>query len=155
MTIKDNETKYYRVGSELFAETADIYMVLGLITEDDYVCNTNDGAGKSKIECARRIARVLCADLEMLTMDDIEELSENIHQAQIKQVAEAIDEVSKRENINTIVVTGLGKDIIDKPAAESLGLNVKSMDEFLTNEQCVVAPAVGTAILTEEFFRNS
>lgn len=152
---KDNETKYYRVGSELFAETADIYMVLGLITEDDYVCNTNDGAGKSKIECARRIARVLCADLEMLTMDDIEELSENIHQAQVKQVAEAIDEVSKRENINTIVVTGLGKDIIDRPAAESLGLNVRSMDEFLTNEQCVVAPAVGTAILTEEFFRNS
>lgn len=152
---KDGETKYYRVGSELFAETADIYMVLDLISEDDYVCNTNDGAGKSKEECARRIARVLCADLEMLNMEDIKQLAENIHQSQIKQVAEAIDEVSRRENINTIVVTGLGKDIIDRPAAESLGLNVKSMDEFLTDEQCVVAPAVGTAILAEEFLRNS
>lgn len=152
---KDGETIEYRVGSELFAETADIYMVLGLIDEDDYVCNTNDGKGKSIIECERRIARVLCADLDMLSEDDIKQLSENIHKAQIKQVAGAIGEVSEREGLDTIVVTGLGKDIIDRPAAESLGLTVKSMDEFLTDEECVVAPAVGTAILTEEFLRNS
>ena len=53
--------KEYRVASELFAQTADVYTVLDLITQDDYICDTFDGEGKSKIECARRIARVVCA----------------------------------------------------------------------------------------------
>lgn len=152
---KNGKTIEYRVGSELFAETADVYRILDLISEDDYVCGTYDGEGKSKIECARRVARVLCADLDILNKNDIKQLCETIHKTQIKQIAEAIGEVSKRENIDTIVTTGLGKDILDKPAAESLGLNVKSMNEFLTDEECVVAPAVGTAILMEEYLRNN
>ena len=50
-----------------------------------------------------------------------------------------------------IVVTGLGKDILDKPAAELLGLEVRSMGEILTDEQCVVAPAVGTAVMMNKY----
>ena len=43
------------------------------------------------------------------------------------------------------------KDILDKPAAELLGLEVKSMGEILTDEECVVAPAVGTAVMMEKY----
>lgn len=152
---KDGETVKYRVGSELFAQTADVYRILDLIDEDQYICDTYDGEGKSKVECARRVARVICADLDVLNKEDIIDLCETIHQEQIKQIAEGINEVSNRENINTIVVTGLGKDILDKPAASLLGLNFKSMDEFLTDDECVVAPAVGTAILMEEYLRDN
>lgn len=152
---KDGETVEYRVGSELFAQTADVYRILDLIDEDQYICDTYDGEGKSKVECARRVARVICADLDVLNKEDIIDLCETIHQEQIKQIAEGINEVSNRENINTIVVTGLGKDILDKPAASLLGLNFKSMDEFLTDDECVVAPAVGTAILMEEYLRDN
>ena len=70
--------KEYRVASELFAQTADVYTVLDLISEDDYICDTFDGEGKSKTDCAKRIARVVCADLEMLTMDDIVDMSKFI-----------------------------------------------------------------------------
>ena len=49
----------YRVASELFAITADVYNVLDLIKDEDYVCATCDGAGKSKEESARRISRTL------------------------------------------------------------------------------------------------
>ena len=70
----------YRVASELFAQTADVYRVLDLITEKDYVCDTFDGESKSKLDCAKRIARVVCADLEMLSESDIVEISEFIHQ---------------------------------------------------------------------------
>ena len=145
--------KTYRVASELFAQTADVYMVLDLIDEKDYVCDTFDGEGKSKTECARRIARVVCADLEMLSMDDIVELSRFIHQKQIEQIADGLKQVVETQKLDLIVTTGLGKDILDRPAAELLGLEVKSMGDILTDEECVVAPAVGTAVMMEKYLR--
>ena len=145
--------KTYRVASELFAQTADVYMVLDLIDEKDYVCDTFDGEGKSKTECARRIARVVCADLEMLSMEDIVELSKFIHQKQIEQIADGLKQVVETQKLDLIVTTGLGKDILDRPAAELLGLEVKSMGDILTDEECVVAPAVGTAVMMEKYLR--
>ena len=149
-TVEFNN-KEYAVASELFAQTADIYRVLELITEEDYVCDTFDGESKSKIDCAKRIARVLCADLDVLSIDDIVEISEFIHQKQIQQISEGLKKVSAVQNSDLIITTGLGKDILDKPAAELLGLNVKSMDEILTDEECVVAPAIGTAIMMNNY----
>ena len=139
--------KEYRVASELFAQTADVYTVLDLINPEDYVCDTFDGESKSKTDCAKRIARVVCADLEMLSMDDIAEMSEFIHQKQIEQIADGLKQVHETQGLDLIVTTGLGKDILDKPAAELLGLEVKSMGDILTDEECVVAPAVGTAVM--------
>lgn len=143
--------KEYRVASELFAQTADVYTVLDLIKAEDYVCDTFDGEGKSKIDCAKRIARVVCADLEMLREDDIVEMSEFIHQKQIEQIADGLKQVVETQNLDLIVTTGLGKDILDRPAAELLGLEVKSMGDILTDEQCVVAPAVGTAVMMDKY----
>ncbi len=143
--------KNYRVASELFAQTADVYTVLDLITEEDYVCDTFDGESKSKIDCAKRIARVVCADLEMLSMDEIVEMSEFIHQKQVEQIADGLKQVHEAQNLDLIVVTGLGKDILDKPAAELLGLEIRSMGEILTDEECVVAPAVGTAVMMKKY----
>lgn len=137
----------YRVASELFAQTADVYMVLDLIDESDYVCDTFDGEGKSKADCMKRIARLLCADMEMLSENDIIKIANFIHKAQIAQIAEGLNQVSKTQNLDLIVTTGLGKDILDKEAAKLLNLKVKSMDEILTDEECVVAPAIGTAVM--------
>jgi hypothetical protein len=143
--------KNYRVASELFAQTADVYMVLELITEDDYVCDTFDGESKSKIDCAKRIARVVCADLEMLSEEDIVKMAEHIHQKQIEQIADGLKQVHETQGLDLIITTGLGKDILDKPAAELLGLEVKSMTDILTDDQCVVAPAVGTAVMMNKY----
>lgn len=143
--------KEYRVASELFAQTADVYMILDLITEDDYICDTFDGEGKSKIECARRIARVVCADLEMISMDDVVELSKFIHKKQIEQIADGLKQVHETQDLDLIITTGLGKDILDRPAAELLGLEVKSMGDILTDDECTVAPAVGTAVMMEKY----
>lgn len=143
--------KEYRVASELFAQTADVYTVLDLIDPEDYVCDTFDGESKSKLDCAKRIARVVCADLEMLSMEDIVEMSEFIHQKQIEQIADGLKQVVETQKLDLIVTTGLGKDILDKPAAELLGLEVKSMGDILTDEECVVAPAVGTAVMMKRY----
>ena len=143
--------KQYRVASELFAQTADVYTVLDLITEKDYVCDTFDGESKSKTDCAKRIARVVCADLEMLSESDIVEISKFIHQKQIEQIADGLKQVHETQNLDLIITTGLGKDILDRPAAELLGLEVKSMGDILTDDECVVAPAVGTALMMNKY----
>ena len=140
----------YRVASELFAITADVY-VLDLIKDEDYVCATCDGAGKSKEESARRISRVVCADLDILSMDDIKEMADYIHKEQVKQIAAGLKEVSDREGLDKVIVTGLGKDILCAEAAKLLGLDVKSMGDFYSDDECTVAPAIGTAIMMKNY----
>ncbi len=146
------DDKNYRLASELFAITADVYNVLGLIDDEDYVCATADGAGKSKEDSARRISRVLCADLDILSMEDIIEIANYI---QVKQIASGLNLVAEREGLNKVIVTGLGKDILCARAAESLGLDVESMGDYYTDEECVVAPAIGTAIMMKDYVSGS
>ena len=143
-----------RVSSELFATTADIHTVLGNITEEDYSCSTPDGAGKSKEECMRRISRVICGDMDMLSESDVESIAKYIYDKQVEKVAEALLEVSKRENLTKVVATGLGMDIIGLKSAEVAGLESVGMDKILTKEECVVAPAVGTALMMRDFIKN-
>ncbi len=139
--------KIYRVASELFAISADVHNVLDNITLDDFSCATPDGAGKSKEDSMRRISRVLCADLDSLPSEDVIKIAEYIYKEQIIKTSEAICEVSKRNNIDKVVSTGLGREIIANKAAELAGLSYVCMDNFLTAEECVVAPAVGTALM--------
>ena len=145
--------KDYRVASELFASTADVYNVLGLISEDDFTCATCDGAGKSKEDSARRISRILCADLDILSKEDILEIADYIHKEQVKQIASGLKDVSDREGLNKVVVTGLGKDILCAEAARLLGLEVKSMGDYYTDDECTVAPAIGTAIMMKNYLK--
>ena len=144
-----------RVSSELFAATADIHTVLGNITEEDYSCSTSDGAGKSKEDCMRRISRVICGDMDMLSESDIEKIAAYIYKRQAEKVAEALLEVSERENLTKVVTTGLGMDIVGAKAAEVAGLESVGMDAILKKEECVVAPAVGTALMMRDSFKNS
>ncbi|MGF7118792.1 hydantoinase/oxoprolinase family protein [Methanobacterium oryzae] len=143
--------EFLRVSSELFAITADVHMILGNIKEEDYICSTPDGAGKSKEDCMRRIARVICGDMDILSQSDIEKISAYIYKEQVQRVAEALLEVSKRENLDKVVTTGLGMNIIGAKAAEVAELESIGMDELLSKEECVVAPAIGTALMMENF----
>ncbi len=146
--------QWARISSELFATTADVHLILGNIKEEDYTCSTSDGAGKSKIECMRRISRVICGDLDMLSKLEIEEIAEYIYQKQVQKIAEALLDVSKREGIDKVVTTGLGMDIIGKKSAEIAEIESVGMDKLLTKEECVVAPAIGTAIMMEQFLND-
>lgn len=146
---------WLRVASELFAITADVHTVLGNIKNEDYSCNTPDGAGKSVEECMRRISRVVCGDMDVLDPEDVKKIAGFIHRMQVQKVSEALIEVSGRNKIDTVVTTGLGMDAIGKKASEAAGLNYMGMDSILSKKDCVVAPAVGTAIMMEEYLRTN
>ncbi len=143
-----------RIASELFAVTADIQMILGNITEEEYSCDTMDGSGKSIEECMRRLSRVVCGDMDVLNHNEIRAMAEYIYRTQVSKISEALLEVSKRNNITKVVTTGLGMDILGAKACEQAGLEYTGMDKILKKDDCTVAPAVGTAILMEQFIRN-
>ena len=60
-----------RVASELFAQSGDVHLVLGNITAEDYTSETADGKEKTRPAALARLARVVCADVEMLSEQEI------------------------------------------------------------------------------------
>ncbi|PKL67751.1 MAG: H4MPT-linked C1 transfer pathway protein [Methanobacteriales archaeon HGW-Methanobacteriales-1] len=145
---------WFRVSSELFAISADVHHVLGNITTEEYSCDTPDSAGKEKEDSLRRISRVLCGDLDLLSTSDIESIGDYIYAQQSLKISEAISEVAEREFLDEVITTGLGRNILAARAVEMAGLDFTGMDEFLTPEECVVAPAVGTAIMMEDYLSD-
>ncbi len=143
--------EWVRTASELFAVTADAHLVLGNITREDYTSETPDGSGNSREDSLLRLSRVVCGDMDLLSEDDVIQMARYIHQKQVEQVAEALEQVHHRENLEMVITTGLGMDVIGRKAAELLGLPVRTMEDILTTEDCVVAPAVGTALLMHQF----
>ena len=102
-----------RTASELFATTADAYLLLGEIDENMYTCETADGAGRSKTDAMRRIARLVCADLSEIREEEIYEIAGQVKEKQVSTLAEAISEVAERNGLKKIVAAGLGR-ISDK-----------------------------------------
>ncbi|MHA1231882.1 MAG: hydantoinase/oxoprolinase family protein [Candidatus Helarchaeota archaeon] len=147
--------KLCRIASEKFALSADVHLVLGNISEDDYICDTADGREKNKKDSLARLSRVICADIEMLSEDEILEIANYIYKKQIEQVQSGLEQVFENMNIKDkksipIVITGLGSEILARKAAENLGFTyIINLDEFLGEKAGVVAPSAAIAILLE------
>ena len=141
------------VASELFALSADVHLVLGNITAKQYTCETADGRGKSLPEALARLARVVCADMEMLTQQEIINIAKYIYDKQVLQVAEGLNKVysyTKKLALNEVpvVVTGLGKDFIGKKAAEKIGVEaIVDLETLIPTEAVMATPAFGVALM--------
>jgi probable H4MPT-linked C1 transfer pathway protein len=115
-----------RVSSELFAQSGDVHLVLGKIGKGEYTTETADGRGKTRREALSRLARVVCADSEMLAEQEIVEIAKYVYARQVEQVAEGLSQVYSRvKSIATeevpVVVTGMGKDFLARAAAQKIG----------------------------------
>lgn len=140
------EKGWCRTASELFATTADAYLLLGKINESMYTCETADGAGRNKTDAMRRLARLVCADLSEIREDDIYEIAAQVKEKQISVLAEAISEVAERNGLKRIAAAGLGEFLI-KEAAERLGFECISVSERWGEEISKVFPAYAAARL--------
>ena len=142
-----------RVSSELFAQSADVHLVLGNITKDEYTVETTDKRGKTRIEALERLARVVCGDTEMLTEKEIVAFSTYIYKAQIKQISEGLKQVYSRIEADTnmkvkAVVTGFGKDFLAEKAAQIVGINeITDLGELLPCNVTIGSPAIGVALM--------
>lgn len=138
-----------RTSSELFAITADAYMVLGMIQEEEYTCDTPDGAGKSVLDAKRRLARVVCADLTEIGEDELVSIAHQAMEKQVKNITEALRDAAKRHGIKRIVACGLGEFLVEK-AAEEPGFECILVSKKFGKEISKVFPAYAVARLLAE-----
>ncbi len=138
------EKGWCRTASELFATTADAYLLLGKINESMYTCETADGAGRSKTDAMRRLARLVCADLSEIQEEEIYEIASQVKEKQVSVLVEEISEVAKKNGLNKIASAGLGEFLI-KEAAEKLGFECVSVSELWGEKISKVFPAYAAA----------
>ncbi|MEM4243881.1 MAG: hydantoinase/oxoprolinase family protein [Candidatus Bathyarchaeia archaeon] len=142
-----------RVSSELFAQSGDVHLILGNITAKEYTSETADGRGKTLRESMARLARVVCADIEMLTEQELLEMARYIYSKQVEQVAEGLSKVYSRVKALAngevpVVVTGIGKNFLARAAAEKIGADkIIDLGELLSGDATVASPAVGVALM--------
>jgi hypothetical protein len=142
------------VASELFALSSDVHLALGNITEKQYTCETADGRGKTVSEALARLARVVCADTEMLGTQEIINMARYIYNAQVMQVAEGLAKVysyAKKQAAGEVpvVVTGLGKDFVARKAAEKIGADsIVDLGTLMQTDVSMATPAFGVALMT-------
>ena len=60
----------FNVAAEYFATMADVYRLTGELTENADVAETADGKGKTQLESARRLARMVGHDVDCKKMED-------------------------------------------------------------------------------------
>ena len=142
------------VASELFALSADVHLVLGNITEKQYTCETADGRGKSMPEAFSRLARVVCADTEMLCTQEILNIAKHIYEKQIFQIAQGLAKVyvAARNQTHTglpVVIAGLGKDFIARKASEEVGVHsIIDLETLIGADAAFATPAFAVALMT-------
>jgi (4-(4-[2-(gamma-L-glutamylamino)ethyl]phenoxymethyl)furan-2-yl)methanamine synthase len=142
-----------RVSSELFAQSADVHLLLGNIKSEDYVADTPDGKGKSRQEALTRLAKVVCADTEILNEQQIIQMAEFVFQRQVDQIANAVTQVYSRLKPDSkecipMVVTGLGRSFLARKAAEKANvISIKNLEEILPASTALATPAVGVALM--------
>jgi probable H4MPT-linked C1 transfer pathway protein len=149
-----------RVSSELFAQSGDVHLLLGNIKEEDYTVETCDGRGKTRREAASRLARVVCADINMLTQLQIIDMAKFVYDKQLEQIAKGLKDVHERikpiiqEKIK-VVVTGLGRNFLGRKAAERAGIEtVIDMEELLGTNAIVGSPSVGVALMVAGYLEG-
>src|SRR5262245_3206272 len=135
------------VASELFAVSGDVHVLLGSLTADDYTCPTPDGRPPTPEFAAERLARVVCADGDMLGADEIRAIAAAVAEAQVEEIAAALGRVARRlARPAPVIATGLGA-FLARRAAERLGLPLQDLADVLAVDVGAVAPAVAVAWL--------
>lgn len=142
-----------RVASEYFAITGDIHLILGHISPDDYTCPTPDGRPVSLASARARLARLVCADTEMLSNEEIDALAAYIYLQQLRQIADGLSQVLDRlPLLRDFPMLALGSGaFLATESARRLGLHPRSLPAEWTQSVSVVAPGVAVAQLLAAF----
>lgn len=112
-------TKFVHVGmnktpisSEFFATTADAWLLSGKINKNLFICDTADGAGKTFLDCSRRLARIVCCDLIELSSDQIVAMASEIVEKQIEFICSSVKNIQKLYPTDTIITAGIGAPLL-------------------------------------------
>jgi len=143
------------VAGELFATMLDVYLLLGLISEDAADHHTADGR-PGTVACAYdRLARMVCCDRNEIDLDEARSIARCFADAQQKQIASAIEAVVARDpgKLESIIVAGSGEVLARKILAEhplAEGVLIIRLAASLSPKLAEAACAYAIAVLAAE-----
>ena len=143
------EGTLFGVSAEGFALAGDVHLWRGDLDPADYTCPTPDGR-PATLECAgERLARVVCADRELLDQAAVSAIADALAGAQVARIAAAIRRVrAHHPSLRTAVVTGVGA-FLGKAAAQAVLMPIEPLAAEIGEAAARCAPAVSVALLLE------
>ena len=145
----------FGVSAEGFALIGDVHVWLGRLAAEDYTVPTPDGRPATREFAGERIARVICADRELVGDSALTHIAHSIAAQQVAAIAAAIRRVrSRHPSLRTAVVTGLGHFIASE-AARSASLDVVSLADDIGEDAARYAPAAAVALLCADSQRRA
>jgi (4-(4-[2-(gamma-L-glutamylamino)ethyl]phenoxymethyl)furan-2-yl)methanamine synthase len=134
--------------AEGFAIAGDAHLWRRQLVPSDYSVPTPDGRPATREFAGERLARVVCADREMLDEAAISAIADALWEAQVDRIASAVARIVRRHpslEQGRAVVTGLG-DFLAAEAAGRAGLQVTRLAERW-GRAARHAPAAAVALL--------
>jgi hypothetical protein len=130
---------------EYFACSGDAHLVLGHISMADYTSGTPDGKGRDRESCQRRLARVVCADLEEIGEEGACAVAASFWDAQRSLICAAVDNVRRRHGTGEILCAGTGSALASailsgRDLAGELGAGAGALPAFAVREVALRSP---------------
>ena len=105
------------VSAEGFALAGDVHVWRGDLDPADYTVSTPDGRPATREFAGERLARVVCADRELLDEAAVSGIADALASAQVERIVAAIGRVvARHSSIRNAVVTGLGAFLGERAA---------------------------------------
>jgi probable H4MPT-linked C1 transfer pathway protein len=141
------------VAQELFATTADAYVILGDLPENAATDVTADGRPATKAYARARLARLICADGEHFNHRDAVAIAQAVAQAQSDLLTAAMERVLQRlkELPRSIVVSGHGEFLAQRAITQfGMEATVVSLRHQLGSLVSRCATAHALAVIAQE-----
>jgi probable H4MPT-linked C1 transfer pathway protein len=145
---------YTRVSSERFSLIGDVHLLLGNISSEDYTTETADGRGKSLEEAMQRIARIICADSNIINLTEAVEIARYIYEKQVFTVFEALMQIrswlaSQGVNLDrfTAITAGLGEFLAAEASRRAGFKRVVSINELVGKGVAGVLPSYALTLM--------
>ncbi|MGC9779962.1 MAG: hypothetical protein HZR80_12020 [Candidatus Heimdallarchaeota archaeon] len=88
--------KIIPLASELFATSGDVYLILNMISEDEFTSDTADGKPADKKHAMVRLSHIICADTNQLAQGEIIAIAKQVKDKQLEQLSIALNVVADR-----------------------------------------------------------
>jgi hypothetical protein len=102
------------VSTEYFATSADVHLVLGHISPEHYTCDTPDRKEKTRLASLRRLARVVCADLDEIGTGGAVQIAEQCWASQRERVCSQVRKIAHAAGAREIIVAGIGASLFSR-----------------------------------------
>jgi probable H4MPT-linked C1 transfer pathway protein len=127
------------VSTEYFATSADAHLVLGHIGPGHYTCDTPDRKEKTYEASLRRLARVVCADLEEIGETGALQIATEFWSVQKTLICDQVRQVSSVSGADRIIVAGIGAALFARELGgidlmQELGPRADALPAFAVRE---------------------